>query len=189
VVFLPAFSSTGFSLGDKSDTIPTHDGGQEVMSARFIHPAAALQEFREGKIAFMPPQYYLLTTLCDILQGSKNTLHQREKVETLSRGAFGCMVINPQILPDHDNQSHTILTLEGDETRGGPKGRLHRVIVTPEKGGVCIFIQHDQPLHADHPYRSLKRSYSCGILTYFPTMHSAKAPSFEPSSGSSLLFL
>lgn len=105
------------------------DGGQEVISARFIHPSEALREFREGKISFMPPQFYILTTLFDILQGSRNTEKQREKIESLSRGAFGRMVMNPRPRKPLDEdlaQGYSILTYEGDETRGGSKGRLHR---------------------------------------------------------------
>jgi hypothetical protein len=96
-----------------------------------------MQEFREGKIEFMPPQYYILSTLCDILDGDENTLYQRTKIETLSQGAFGHMVINPISIPARGAEGRMILAYEGDETRGGPKGRLHRALVTPGKSGVC----------------------------------------------------
>jgi len=95
VVFLPASPSSGFSSGAKQERIPKPDGGQEVISARFIHPSDALAEFRLKKITFMPPQAYLLTTLAEILQGKANTLPQRQQVEALSKGSFGHMVINP----------------------------------------------------------------------------------------------
>jgi len=110
------------------------DGGQEVIEARFVHPKQALDECREGRISVMPPQYYILSTLADILHGSVNTPDHREKVETLSRGLFGRMVINPQRLGE-DQDGRTILTYEGDETRGGSKGRLHRSLM---KGVSCI---------------------------------------------------
>ncbi|KAF9454613.1 hypothetical protein P691DRAFT_796156 [Macrolepiota fuliginosa MF-IS2] len=129
VTFLPAAPSAGFTSGAKQERIPKHDGGQEVISARFVHPSEALREFREGKITFMPPQFYILTTLSDILLGSRNTEEQRAKAETLSRGAFGCMVMNPRPrkpIGDDLAQGYSILTYEGDETRGGSKGRLHR---------------------------------------------------------------
>lgn len=51
---------------------------------------------------------------------------------------FGHMVINPRRLPlrAEDAEGRTILTYEGDETRGGSKGRLHRAYVKFGKGGV-----------------------------------------------------
>lgn len=84
----------------------------------------------------MPPQAYLLRTLAEILQGRENTAFQRARVEALSKGMFGQMVINPirQQFPSEDGR--TILTYEGDETRGGSKGRLHRVLVKVGKAGV-----------------------------------------------------
>ncbi|RDB21194.1 putative nudix hydrolase 7 [Hypsizygus marmoreus] len=136
VAFLPAAPSAGFSSGEKQERIPKPDGGQEVVSARFLHPEDALAEFRKGKITFMPPQAYLLTTLAGILQGRTNTPEQRHLVEALSRGAFGHMVINPRRLGTPDENGRTILTYEGDETRGGSKGRLHRVLVKVGKAGI-----------------------------------------------------
>lgn len=111
------------------------DGGQEVIEARFVHPRTALTEARKGTLSFMPPQYYLLSTLADILEGPTNTPAQREKVQTLSTGLFGRMVITPKRFGD-DGMGRTILTYEGDETRGGSKGRLHRALVKMTSGGV-----------------------------------------------------
>ncbi|KAJ3515737.1 hypothetical protein NLJ89_g1572 [Agrocybe chaxingu] len=125
VAFLPGVPSSGFSSGAKQERIPKHDGGQEVIEARFVHPQRALDECRERKISLMPPQYYILSTLADVLGGSSNTPDQRRKVEALSQGAFGRMLINPRRLAEDEN-GRTILTYEGDETRGGSKGRLHR---------------------------------------------------------------
>ena len=110
-----------------------------MIEARFIHPRTALIEFREGRLNLMPPQYYHLSTLADILQGSTNTLAQREKVQTLSRGSFGKMVITPQLYKKEDGKGPAILTYEGDETRGGSRGRLHRVLFKMTNG-VCIAI-------------------------------------------------
>jgi hypothetical protein len=77
----------------------------------------------------MPPQFYLLITLVDILQGASNTEEQRKKIGYLSRSCFGRMIFNPRPLKTEGEdrvQGHLILTYEGDETRGGPPGRLHR---------------------------------------------------------------
>lgn len=105
------------------------DGGQEVIAARFLHPDDALAEFRESKIALMPPQYYILYTLSPILRGHENTEEQRARVEQLARGMFGRMVITPRRLGEPDEQGRVILTYPGDHTRGGPKGRLHRGVL------------------------------------------------------------
>ncbi|KAJ6502100.1 hypothetical protein C8R45DRAFT_1091997 [Mycena sanguinolenta] len=135
-------SPTGFSSGAKEDRIPKPDGGQEVIAARFIHPDAVLAEFSAGKITLMPPQFYIVYTLASILRGGVTTADQRARVEELARGAFGKMVINPQRLPGPpDEQGRTVLTYEGDHTRGGPEGRLHRAIVLSGKGGVTSEIR------------------------------------------------
>lgn len=161
--------------------MPTHDGGQEVISARFLHPAAALQEFADGKIQFMLPQYYILATLCDILQGSENTASQREKVEILSRGAFGAMVINPKSIPGAQPEGSIVLSYEGDETHGGPKGRLHRAVLILGKGGVCLLTLEICCLGANRLYRFPRRSRCCGTLIYSPKLKAiySKALSFE----------
>ena len=85
----------------------------------------------------MPPQAYLLHTLSEILQSRSNTPTQRELVETLSRGLFGRMVLNPLRLGSPDGEGRYVMTYEGDETRGGSKGRRHRVLVKAGKAGVC----------------------------------------------------
>jgi len=94
-----------------------------------VHPQEALAEHRSKKIALMPPQHYILTTLADLLVGRQ----QRERVEQLSAGSFGRMVICPQA-GKRDANGRTALVYEGDEARGGPRGRLHRsiVLVSPE---------------------------------------------------------
>lgn len=85
----------------------------------------------------MPPQYYIASTLASILDGPTNTAEQRAKVTTLSSGVFGRMVINPRPLPHGAPEGWSVLTYEGDETRGGAKGRLHRSMVKFVKPGVC----------------------------------------------------
>ncbi|KAH7911419.1 NUDIX hydrolase domain-like protein [Hygrophoropsis aurantiaca] len=127
VVFLPASSSTGFSSGDKEDRLPTPDGGQEVIAARFVSLEAAIEEFRTGRISLMPPQYYIIETLRPLLLGNTNTREQQNKVAQLSQGAFGKLVINPQ--GQRDKEGRDVFVYEGDELRGGPSGRLHRAVV------------------------------------------------------------
>lgn len=139
VAFLPSSSTTtsGFSHGTIQHRLPTPDGGLEVIAARFIHPLDALAEFRSSKIALMPPQYYLITTLASILHGREATLEQQARIRELAAGAFGSMVINPRGHPGgQDQDGRSVLTYEGDETRGGSKGRLHRSLVKFGKKGV-----------------------------------------------------
>lgn len=136
VVFLPETGATGFASGEKQDFIPTPDGGQEVISAKFLHVDEALKQFKEKKLAFMPPQYYILDTLSSILKGDKNTASERDQVEALARGAFGSMILNPQPLPGAVGANRLVLTYEGDEARGGRPGRMHRVHFRLNKGAV-----------------------------------------------------
>ena len=157
ITFLPASPSSGFSTGTKQERLPTSgmrscslssfiiltlpDGGQEIVSARFLHPSDALLEFRRKQITLMPPQYYILYTLSNLLSGRVNTQEHRDLVENLSRGAFGNMTFNPKLIGNSESkQDKVVQTYEGDETRGGPPGRLHRALVKFEKGGVSPFM-------------------------------------------------
>lgn len=112
---------------------PTPDGGREgegkeVVEVRFVHPQEALAEHRSKKIALMPPQHYILTTLADLLVGRQTTPGQRERVKQLSAGSFGRMVVCPRV-GKRDADGRASFVYEGDEARGGPRGRLHRSIV------------------------------------------------------------
>lgn len=161
-----------FSLSQPLDGVCSFlykDGGLEVISARFITPEAALAECNEGKITFMPPQFYIITTLASILRGAKNTAAQRATVQQLSQGAFGQMVINPRRLKEPDSEGRAILTYEGDETRGGSKGRLHRALVRLDKAGVsssCTLSASGYIINVSRR-RSLHMRSSCnGTLIY-----------------------
>ncbi|KAL1691302.1 NUDIX hydrolase domain-like protein [Schizophyllum commune] len=148
LAFLPSASSSGFTAGDKQEQIPTPDGGQEVISARFVRPADALAEFEAGRISFMPPQFYILTTLAGIFDGG-GAVDPRSKIERLAQGPFGRMVINPRRLDAADasysksgvEERENVLTYEGDEARGGPRGRRHRAVVRFAKGGITTRIR------------------------------------------------
>ncbi|KAI0784361.1 hypothetical protein C8Q75DRAFT_724568 [Abortiporus biennis] len=115
--------------------LPTPDGGQEVIRTRWVSPSSVLNEVRDRKISLFPPQFYILTTLAGILNSNTRTLDQENTVKTLSKTAFGRMVINPIPLKQKDEKGRLVLTYEGDETRGGPQGQLHRMLVNFEKGG------------------------------------------------------
>jgi hypothetical protein len=131
--FLPPHSSDSPS-GHKEKHVPTPDGGQEVVSARFIHAKDALAEFAAGRMSLFPPQFYLLSTLAEVLTGRDSTLSERDKIHALSKGAFGHMVVNPRFLPDNE-QAQYVLTFEGDETHGGSNGRRQRILAKNGRPG------------------------------------------------------
>jgi len=88
----------------------------------------------------MPPQYYLLQTLAPIITGDVSTPEQKEAVRKLAESGFGSMVINPRPLPNKHEEGWTIMTYEGDETRGGAPGTRHRSLLNPKKGLVSAFL-------------------------------------------------
>ena len=185
VTFLDEARSAGFSSGDKQERLPTPDGGQEVIEARFVHPAKALEEFHAQRISLYPPQFYLLKTLADILQGEQNTAEQRDRVRTLSQGAFGRMVINPRPVRDPEAQAEgfSVLTYEGDEARGGSPGRRHRSRLKFSQGGVCLFRLSSPPITETDCVYSRLRTRSCwsGTSTFSPKSRNTLSPSL-PSS-------
>ncbi|KAH9857213.1 hypothetical protein C2E23DRAFT_806970 [Lenzites betulinus] len=138
--FLDETGAAGFSHGVKQERLPTPDGGQEVVAARFVRPEQALVEFAAKRIALYPPQFYLLTTLATVLRGAQNTPAERARARALAHGAFGRMVINPRLLRGHDGKTagYEVLTYEGDETRGGAPGRRHRSKVWFGPSGAAV---------------------------------------------------
>ena len=108
-----------------------------------------------------------METLRPILTGSTNTESQRNAIQMLSRGAFGRMVINPTSFRVNGGVDEAFV-YEGDELRGGPKGRLHRAIVK-RKGTVrhafVVMLTGSLNHVLSRHTRSLK--YICsGTLTY-----------------------
>ena len=83
---------------------------------------------------FMPPQYYLISTLAEILTGDRNSEEQRMRVRQLADSAFGGMVILPRRSKLGDGRE--LFVYEGDELAGGPVGTRHRAIIKPGPGGV-----------------------------------------------------
>jgi hypothetical protein len=134
-----------------------------------VHPLEALAEHRSKKIALMPPQHYILTTLAELLVGRQTTRRQRERVEELSAGVFGRMVVCPRA-GERDANGRTPLVFEGDEARGGPRGRLHRsiVLVSPETkvGWVVRLVLLNDVLTAVKTRSFLQRSSYCVTLIF-----------------------
>jgi hypothetical protein len=134
VAFLPAARATS-AIGATIETVsPTPDSAREVISAKFIHPRKVLEEFAAGRMGIMPPQFYLLSTLADVLDRNDG----RDALINLCRTPFSEMVINPE--GSVDEQGLTTLRLEGDYTRGGSPGRLHRIMARIPKGKVNLFV-------------------------------------------------
>ena len=138
VAFLGETRSAGFSSGGKQERLPTPDGGQEVVEARFVHPSKALEEFYAERITLFPPQFYLLTTLSGLLGGEQNTREQRDRIRVLSSGAFGRMAISPRPIRDKDadDEGYKVIAYEGDEANGGAPGRRHRCRLKFGQGAV-----------------------------------------------------
>jgi len=116
---------------------PTADGGVEVISASWIHPREIFAAFRRGELALFPPQFYLLTTLGDLLGsmhmqhggGSSRTAVLRSRV---GGGGFGGRVFNPRPIgftEEGGKGRRSILAYEGDEMRGGKAGDRHRCLI------------------------------------------------------------
>jgi hypothetical protein len=78
----------------------------------------------------MPPQFYLLTTVMEVLSDSPTRPSENtDRLKVLSRSAFGRMQINPSIIPHESDSTKSYFVYEGDEGRGGPKGRRHRSLI------------------------------------------------------------
>jgi 8-oxo-dGTP pyrophosphatase MutT (NUDIX family) len=152
-------SASGGLYSSREEHLPTPDGGQEVIRTRFLHPEMAIEEFRTGKIGLFPPQYYILETLRPILTGLSSTESQRNAVQMLSRAAFGRMVINPKLFRINDGVDEAFV-YEGDELRGGPKGRLHRMVV--ERKG-ALFSKMDL-------WRNFDLVTQCPVEVYTPKL-------------------
>ncbi|KAI0091416.1 hypothetical protein BDY19DRAFT_991127 [Irpex rosettiformis] len=142
--------STKFTSGDKLDRLPTPDGGQEVVAARFVHISDILREVANRQIMLMPPQYYIVKTLLPLLEGRSTTEEQKAKVERMARGSFGGLDINPMPMKveaveeaqkAQQRKGWSCLVYEGDEARGGVKGRRHRSLIKFEKPGVVQEIE------------------------------------------------
>ncbi|KAL5490041.1 hypothetical protein ACEPAI_4874 [Sanghuangporus weigelae] len=145
VTFLPVASALfGPSSGDHIHRLPTPDSpdseasaSTEVVSAQFVHPRDLLSAFSREEIGLMPPQFYIISILQDIFgsdpDSSTNTPTQREQVQRISNSSFGRSEFNPRFDPEASSDGSRALILEGDETRGGKKGQLHRVIFVRRK--------------------------------------------------------
>lgn len=118
-----------------------HSSSTEVISAQYLHPRAVLEACARGELGLMPPQVYILTTLAQLIKGEDehcSTPAQRELITRLAHGSFGRMSINPRPLKEGVPEGKSVLTYEGDEARGGKKGRLHRILYKPRKdSAVC----------------------------------------------------
>ncbi|KAF8469919.1 NUDIX domain-containing protein [Gautieria morchelliformis] len=151
VTFIPA-SSIDLPADHGLRHLPTPDGGIEVISVRFLKPQDAISEFKAEKIALMPPQFYLLSTLASILQGDGTTVEQMNTIRRLACSSFGGYVINPRPLPEKDEEGLTVLTYEGDESRGGKPGARHRARVRSRKGVMHVVqLERNIDVFADLP--------------------------------------
>ena len=127
------------------DVLPTDDGKVEVLETYFQHPDEILATFERGEINLMPPQFYLLTTLKELLDSSAESSLQasRNRFRDTAGRAFGARVFNPRFggtVGGEDGVKRSVLMYEGDEAYNGPPSvpegsrRWHRSLVTFEEG-------------------------------------------------------
>jgi len=86
---------------------------------------------------FMPPQYYLISTLAEILYGHQSSEAQRTQVRQLSEGAFGRMVVLSQQSELEDGR----ILYEGGEPMESALGARHGLIAKLGPGGVSRIVQ------------------------------------------------
>jgi 8-oxo-dGTP pyrophosphatase MutT (NUDIX family) len=138
--------------------VPTHDDHVEILSTFFQAPREILRSFGEGAISLMPPQYYLLSTLADILEKPETSpdLSVPQYVRQTVGKAFGARVFNPKFgtrTVGNDGISRAVLMYEGDDqyesaslgdTIGAENARRHRSLVTFKDGvGLNISFFHN----------------------------------------------
>ncbi|KAH8099556.1 hypothetical protein BXZ70DRAFT_942303 [Cristinia sonorae] len=130
VVFLGDVPSTsGFAEGDRQQYLLTPDTSEEISTIRFVHPSTALHEFNvEHKISFPTPQAYNIATLADILTSDCPTSEQQARIRQLSEAVYGKVTLHPLMLVGNGYKGRIVFTYEGDETRGGPVGQVHRSV-------------------------------------------------------------
>lgn len=130
------------------DVLPTDDGKVEVLETYFQHPAKILETFERGDISLMPPQFYLLTTLKELLEGSAESSLQssRSRFRDIAGQAFGARVFNPRFggtVEGKDGVKRSVLMYEGDEAYNDPPSatessrRWHRSLVTFREGRIA----------------------------------------------------
>ncbi|PVF99213.1 hypothetical protein CPB86DRAFT_703740 [Serendipita vermifera] len=103
--------------------IPQSDNQIEIFDAYFKHPTDILDSFSRGEISIMPPQFYLLTVLSELLekgpiQDSSYLAQRSEKIRRTSDGGFGGRAFNPRFggkITGADGVERAILMYEGDE--------------------------------------------------------------------------
>lgn len=122
---------------EKTQQLPTGDGGIEILSTRFITPHAALEAARKDEIVFFPPQFYLISALLPFLEDSAGLEDhvaklKRKRLIKFAQGEFGKMTVEPHPLkqlpdgrvimglgPNGDQENVVIIQLA---KKGEPRG-------------------------------------------------------------------
>lgn len=137
VVFLQDVPSTsGFQEGKRQQYLLTPDKSEEVTAIKFMHPTLALRGFFDKKYSIPTPQAYNIITLSEILKTDSCTPEEQARVRQLSAGLYGVMTLHPLMLVGNGYKGRVVFTYEGDETRGGPFGQVHRSVDWMEGGSV-----------------------------------------------------
>jgi len=128
---------------------------REIASVRFMHCVDASQAFKEHKLSIPTPQAYNIATLADILKSRSSTPEEQTRVCQLSASIYGRMTLHPLLLTGDGYKGRIIFTYEGDETRGGPYGQLHRSVDWMDEG---MYISSDT-LHRNFDVSALKQEW------------------------------
>jgi len=114
-------------------TMPTSDGGREIISTTFLSPTKALEAMHAKSIIFFPPQAYLLTRLEPFAQSSGNDA-QKHITEWLKKDNMGQFVFKPR--PEGKTKDGRVILGYGEE--GDP---MRKSIVSFGKGGMPSDVQ------------------------------------------------
>ncbi|KAG0639907.1 hypothetical protein HOY80DRAFT_885575 [Tuber brumale] len=117
-------------VGDKQ--VPSHDGGVEVLSAKYLTPSRALEISEDGEMVFFPPQFYLVRRIREFLSGDNGGEGWRRKVLEMADGEFGAMVVKPHPIRLLDGGKRVVMGL-GD--RGDKEWTVVIEILGDGKGG------------------------------------------------------
>ncbi|CAZ83499.1 unnamed protein product [Tuber melanosporum] len=91
--------------------VPSHDGGVEVLSARYLTPSRALEMSEHGEMVFFPPQFYLVWRIGEFLSGENSGEGGRGKVLEMADGEFGAMVVEPHPIRLLDGGKRVVMGL------------------------------------------------------------------------------
>ncbi|CUS14563.1 unnamed protein product [Tuber aestivum] len=130
------FESQIFVTFVDGEQVPSHDGGVEVLSAKYLTPSRALQMSKDGELVFSPPQFYLVRRIEEFVSVDNGGERGRRKVLEMADGEFGTMVMEPHPIrlldggkrvamglgERGDKEWAVVIEIPDDRKNGGLKG-------------------------------------------------------------------